>query len=613
MNFQAYHGVNAATHQQHVTDLSKAGYSMISLSVYGDPGNAQYAAVWVNRPMPQWSAIHGVSGNDYQAWFNTNVKNGFGASLVSATGSGGSAIFAAVMTKGVGAGWSAHHGLNATQFKAVNDSAMNSGLRPHSVTIYGDAGSRLYAGVWWPNTDWVKWMVNQGDPVGSYQHTFDLCTQLPGYTLNAWRPAYVAVSEDQTYCSVYSDDVVDSWYARHGLTAAQYQTEFDNQKKAGRYPICVQGGGSGANTRYAAVFAKNDVPQGRQWTATGQPVAAYQQVDHLFQTFMQTQAVRAAQVAVLKNGTTVFNRGYTWAEPGYKITQPSDRFLLASCSKMFCEAAIQSLYDANILHPGDAAFAKLGISNPGHVTDHDKITVQELLDHTSGYDDSISPFFDPTYSMGQIANSIGVAHPTRLDICKYMYGQPLQHAPGTTNAYSNFGYLMLAALVDQHGGTGDYWTYLKKTLLDPAGISEVEVISTAAAGRNSGEAIAEDPGIGQNVLNPAVSDLVPAVYGGDGEINEVGVGNDGLGASAHALAQFAHLHAAWGNGPRANSAREGSTPGASTFVWTRGDFDIALTINTRAWRPGTNPVTLPNGKKGSPVEQLQAQVDAAIS
>jgi hypothetical protein len=92
MEFQAYHGVNAATHQAHFNTLSKAGFGMISLSVYGDPGDAQYAAVWVNRPMPPWSAIHGVDGNAYQAWFNQNVKAGFGASLVSATGSCGDAI-----------------------------------------------------------------------------------------------------------------------------------------------------------------------------------------------------------------------------------------------------------------------------------------------------------------------------------------------------------------------------------------------------------------------------------------------------------------------------------------------------------------------------------------
>jgi hypothetical protein len=36
---------------------------------------------------------------------------------------------------------------------------------------------------------------------------------------------------------------------------------------------------------------------------------------------------------------------------------------------------------------------------------------------------------------------------------------------------------------------------------------------------------------------------VPHVYGGCGQINEVGDANYGLGASAEALAQFIHQHA----------------------------------------------------------------------
>src|ERR1700740_52111 len=44
--FQAYHGVSSAEHQAKFNALSQQGYRMISLSVYGDPGSAQYAAVW---------------------------------------------------------------------------------------------------------------------------------------------------------------------------------------------------------------------------------------------------------------------------------------------------------------------------------------------------------------------------------------------------------------------------------------------------------------------------------------------------------------------------------------------------------------------------------------
>ena len=67
--------------------------------------------------------------------------------------------------------------------------------------------------------------------------------------------------------------------------------------------------------------------------------------------------------------------------------------------------------------------------------------------------------------------------------------------------------------------------------------------------------------------------------------------NDGTGASAEALVQFIHLHAVWGNGPRAaGSARTGSTPGASSMAASRTDgVDWAYVINTRDWPPNTSP------------------------
>ena len=343
----------------------------------------------------------------------------------------------------------------------------------------------------------------------------------------------------------------------------------------------------------------------REWTITGSPEPAHANIDTAMETFMKANGVRAAQVAFGKNGTQAFARGYTWAEPQYRVTQPSDRFLLASCSKMFCEAVIQSLFDAHLLSPTDRAYAKLGFSHPADPRS-DQISVQQLLDHTGGYDDSIAPFFDPTYRMGDIAKSLGVSQLTRLDIARYMYGQPLQHDPGTTSAYSNYGYLLLATIADAVSSQHDYFSYLEAKLLQPAGITEVGVVSTKAQLRMGNEAIAEDPGLGQNALDPGSLLQVPAVYGGDGEINELGVANDGLGASARALSQFAHLHAVWGNGGRTpGAARDGSTPGASTYVWSRADgVDAAFVLNTRTW---------PAGAPSNVVDQLQQMLDSLIS
>jgi len=75
--FEAYHDVTGAQHQANFNNLSAQGYRMISLSVYGDPGNPLYAAVWVQRSGPAWEAVHGVDAAGYQAFFDAWTAKGY--------------------------------------------------------------------------------------------------------------------------------------------------------------------------------------------------------------------------------------------------------------------------------------------------------------------------------------------------------------------------------------------------------------------------------------------------------------------------------------------------------------------------------------------------------
>ncbi|HET9898352.1 MAG TPA: serine hydrolase [Streptosporangiaceae bacterium] len=673
MLFQAYHGVSAAQHQANFNKWSAEGYRMISLSVYGDAGNALYAAVWVQRSGPAWVAIHGVDAAGYQSFFTKWSDEGYYPVLVSATGAADDAVFASVFEQGNPGVWAGRHGMTPADFAAASASALANGQVLRSFSIYGTSADRRYAAIWHPNPTFVKSTLNAAETASAYQTTFNAAIQLPGVYLNAWRPAYVALSGDGTYCSVFKDDFVGPWAARHGLSGSDYQAFFNQQVAEGYYPIVVQGGGTTAAPIYAAIFAKQDVPYARKWTVTGSPVAALAPVDQAVRTFMQANGVRAAQVAIAKNGTMRSSRGYTWAEPGYRLTHPTDRFLLASCSKMFCEAAIQSLYNSGKLHPptltvkpagtekpvvgdtvtgnktgatavvtavngdtltlasvlntfttadtaatmsnsggtvavlayrpGTKVYPLLGFSHPADPRS-DSITVQQLLDHQGGYDDGRNPKYpyapDPTYNMRQIGQALGHAVATKLDVATYMYGQRLQFAPGTDSAYSNYGYLLLGAVVEKVTGMS-YHAYLAQAVLQPAGITEVEVFPTRAAGRTAQQAIAEDPGLGLDPLDLASALYIPCVYGGDGEINEVGDPNDGTGASAQAMARLVHTHAVWGNGGRAAGyARAGSTPGASTWAESRWDgIDWAYAVNTRTWPPasGQTPATTAKGSQ----------------
>ena len=610
--FEAYHGVTAAEHQARFDQLSASGYRMISLSVYGDPPGVRYAAVWVQRPGPAFAAVHGVDATGYQGFFDTWTAKGFAPVLVSAAGTISDAIFAAVFEQGISGAWQAHHGMpsgpaaNPGTFQAFNAAAQAAGQILRSAAIYGTPADQRFAAVWHPNPGFVKGHVHPSETADGYQTVFDAETQLPGFTLHAYRPAYVAVSGYGTYCSIFTDDVVGPWVARHGLTAQQYQAEFNAQTAQGCYPICVQGGGSGAATRYAAIFARQDVPAPRQWSVTGAQIPALGAFDGVMQGFMQANCVRAAQLAIAKNGSLVLDRAYTWAEDGYHVTQPSDRVLLASLSKIFAEAAVQSLYDAGELTPATTAYPLLGFSHPADPRS-DTITIQQLLDHMGGYDDQDPPgfTFDPTYSMGSIALSEALAGPiTKLDVARFMYGRMLDFAPGTNTKYSNYGYLLLSAVIEAVTKM-DYFGYVEQTLLRPMGLGEILVFSTAASGRIPVEVIAEDEGLGSSALQPGSPLLVPAVYGGDGQVKEVAAGPAGIGASARAVVSFISKHAVWGNGGRTPGfARSGSTPGTSTWAESRNDgVDFVFTLNTRDWPPNAS---------SSPVTDLKTQLDGML-
>lgn len=588
---EAYYDVGAAEHANRITTLGWSGLRPISLSVYGDPHDPRYAAVLVHRPgPPHWQPVHLVDAAGFEEFMRGLEPDGFVPALISVTGTPGNESFAAVVEQGVEGPVEIHHGLiNGTDqedaaFRCKDRIARERGLILRSATIYGDGEEVRYAGVWHPNPGVTKWSTSHLDSLTSHQKEFDAHTQLPGHRLAGYRPAFATLSNAHLYCSSYRDDVVGDWEARHNMTARQFKDERARLEKQKLFPICLQGGGSGSSARFAAIFAGQDVAERRIWRTTGSFPPALAGLDRTMRDFMTTCGVRAAQLVVAKNGAIRMSRAYTWAELTYHKTLPTDVFLLASCSKMFVPAAVQALYDTDQLTPATKVYPLLGFSGPLDPRS-DEITVEQLVEHKGGYDQKNGKA-DFTYRMRWIAQDLDLNAPvTKLDIARYMYGRKLDFAPGSgPGVYSNYGYLLLAAVVEKVAGQ-DFLSYLKAAVLDSEGIGPVVVSPTRAAERPSWQAIAEDRELGPSPFDVTSTAQIPEVYGGDQQIKEVAVGSAGLACSAEAMVEFIHRHAVQGIGDRSpGNGRAGSTPGASTFASSRGDdIDWALVVNTREW------------------------------
>ncbi|OCK94387.1 uncharacterized protein K441DRAFT_611493 [Cenococcum geophilum 1.58] len=588
--WQFYYGYTSADHQTKFNTLTAQGYRIISISVYGSPPT--YAAVWVQRSGPAWKAIHNANAAQYQAWFDANNAQGYVSILISATGTRNGAVYAGVMEQNGVSSWFQRCDMTGDNFKSYSATAGTNQQVLRSFREYGTPSDRRFCAIWHANPVYDPWTWWYTQSYSNYQQTVNSEMTKP-----YWRISYVTVSEDQMITSMFSNADVGVWQARHGLTAAQLQAEYETQKANGLYLINLQGGGSGSNTRYAAIFAQQDILTPRAWRAVGGAATGLKdvggsisKVDGIMQAFMERNGVRQAQVSIGKKGSMLLERAYTWAEPSRHTTQIADPFLLASLSKAFCEAAVQPLFDSNKLKPDSKVYPLLGYTNPSDKRLND-ITVQQLLDHHGGLDWTISG--EIVFKMREIAiaQSGGARAATTKDVVDYMFKQPLDFTPGTRYMYSNYGYLLLSFVVE-FVTKQPYYDYLKATVLDPAGL-DVRKWPTAAAAHTADAVTQESAYVGLSALQPLSSNLVANVFGGDGMVKEAAFGPSALTCSASMLVKFISTHAVWGNGGRVISNRNGRMSGSRTWAESRSDgVDWALTLNTDEFPTDQNFVDL---------------------
>jgi D-alanyl-D-alanine carboxypeptidase len=164
-------------------------------------------------------------------------------------------------------------------------------------------------------------------------------------------------------------------------------------------------------------------------------------------------------VLVTRDGRTLFEGAYGLADRERNVPNtPLTQFRVGSMNKMMTAVATLQLVQAGTLRLD----APLGTYLPDYanVDVKTKVTIHHLLTHTGGTGDIFGPEF--------------VAHRTELrNTADYLrlYGtRGLQFAPGAQHVYSNYGFVLLGAVVEQVSGTS-YDDYLAARVLAPAGMT----------------------------------------------------------------------------------------------------------------------------------------------
>jgi D-alanyl-D-alanine carboxypeptidase len=178
----------------------------------------------------------------------------------------------------------------------------------------------------------------------------------------------------------------------------------------------------------------------------------------------ETQADEFSGVVLIaKNFQVLFHQAYGFADREKKIPNQKDtKFNLGSINKNFTRAAILQLEKRGKLSLPDP-IRKFLPDYPNRQA-AEKVTIQQLLDMTSG----IGDFFGPRYEATP-KESI-----RRLqDYLPLFADRPLEFEPGTNNRYSNGGYIVLGVILEKASGL-DYYTYVRENIFKPNGMLDTD-------------------------------------------------------------------------------------------------------------------------------------------
>jgi CubicO group peptidase (beta-lactamase class C family) len=308
--------------------------------------------------------------------------------------------------------------------------------------------------------------------------------------------------------------------------------------------------------------------------------------------FMETYEVPGLSVAIAIKGKPAYVEAFGVADrdAGETLT-PQHRFRIASISKPITSTGIFTLVEAGKLRLDQRVFGPNSIFVDDYPWSADgsetRITIEHLLTHTTGgwSNDARDPMF-----LNKEMNH-------RELIAWTLKHMPLTIPPGTSFAYSNFGYCILGRVIEKLTGR-TYEQYITENVLGRCGITDMRIAGNTLADRaiNEVKYYRQAGGDGDPYgMNVSRMDSHGGWIATPGEMTRFFVHIDGFKDTAQLLADDTlrtmstptAANPRYAKGLFVNSQNNwwhgGSLPGTETIsVRTNADFCWSAFTNTRA-------------------------------
>ena len=207
--------------------------------------------------------------------------------------------------------------------------------------------------------------------------------------------------------------------------------------------------------------------------------SALKGMERRIRTYMQEWQLKGVSLAVMRGDSLYYAKGFGWADKEKdEEMRPGHIMRVASVSKLITAAGIMRLVEDGKLSLQDKVFGEEGILRDSvylqsiKEKNYYRITVEDLLRHKGGLTTNGG---DPMFSTRSImANNRLTEAPDHKTLLRLVLRRKLGFVPGTSQSYSNLGYLLLSMIIEEVTGE-DYEDYIQKNILRPAGCRDMHL------------------------------------------------------------------------------------------------------------------------------------------
>ncbi len=235
---------------------------------------------------------------------------------------------------------------------------------------------------------------------------------------------------------------------------------------------------------------KKDVDLNRSLSNAQSDIAELKGLDKKVTAYMQQWQIKGLSLAVMRGDSLLLAKGYGWADEARRTKmEPSTLLRLASVSKLITAVGVMVLQEQGILSLRDTVFGERGILPEYDEVIKDKnyykITVEDLLRHKGGFKVYSA---DPLFSTRSVMAANGLsAPPDGPALVRCALKRNLSFVPGTSQAYSNLGYLILSLVIERVSGLS-YEDFIRREVVEKAGCRDFYIAGNYYKDRQPGEA-----------------------------------------------------------------------------------------------------------------------------